>query len=123
MNLTPRATAALLGIAVTAATPAAATAAAANAAATKTYAGSTYAMRWGPVTVRITVSGKRIVDVRASLPTERARSAQINGHAGPILRREALQSAGKSVHAVSGATMTSSAYALSLRSALRKAHI
>jgi uncharacterized protein with FMN-binding domain len=117
-----RAYGALLGIAIATATPAAAMPAAAAAAGT-VYSGGTYQMRWGLVTVRITVSGRRIVNVRASLPTERPRSAQINGHAGPILRREVLQSAGARVHAVSGATMTSNAYVLSLRSAMRKAHL
>jgi uncharacterized protein with FMN-binding domain len=119
-----RASAALLGLTLASATAVPATAVATAAAATgRVYSGSTYSMRWGLVTVRITVSGRRIVDVRATLPTERPRSAQINDRAGPILRREALQSAGVRVHAVSGATMTSNAYLLSLRSAMRKAHV
>jgi uncharacterized protein with FMN-binding domain len=93
------------------------------AAAGRVYNGATYRMRWGPVTVRITVDGRRVVDVRAALPTERPRSAQINDRAGPILRREALQSRSADIHLVSGATLTSRAYVLSLRSALRSAHL
>jgi uncharacterized protein with FMN-binding domain len=85
--------------------------------------GTTYHMKWGAVTVRIQVSGKRITDVAASLPTERSRSAQINNRAAPILKREVLQAQSARVHAVSGATMTSNSYVPSLRSALSKAHL
>jgi uncharacterized protein with FMN-binding domain len=80
-------------------------------------------MKWGPVTVRIRVSGKRITDVASSLPTERSRSAQINDRAGPMLKREVLQVQSARIHSVSGATMTSGAYVVSLRSALSKAHL
>jgi uncharacterized protein with FMN-binding domain len=85
--------------------------------------GATYRMKWGAVTVRIRVSGKRITDVAASLPTERARSGQINNRAAPILRREVLQAQSSKNHSVSGATMTSNAYVPSLRSAITKAHL
>jgi uncharacterized protein with FMN-binding domain len=87
--------------------------------------GATQSMKWGPVTVRIRLdpSGKRIVDVGAVLPTERSRSAQINYRAAPILKREVLQAQSARIHSVSGATMTSDAYTLSLRSALSKAHL
>jgi uncharacterized protein with FMN-binding domain len=80
-------------------------------------------MKWGPVTVRIRVSGKRIVNVGATLPTERPRSRTINDHAGPILRSEVLRAQSARIHAVSGATMTSQAYIKSLGSALGKAHL
>jgi uncharacterized protein with FMN-binding domain len=86
-------------------------------------AGTTYRMKWGAVTVRIRVSGKRITDLAASLPTERSRSAQINNRAAPILKREVLQAQSARIHTVSGATMTSNAYVPSLRSALTKAHL
>jgi uncharacterized protein with FMN-binding domain len=96
----------------------------AYAAATGTWVtGGTYRMKWGAVTVRIRVSGKRITDVAAALPTERARSAQINNRAAPILRSEVLKAQSARIHSVSGATMTSSAYVPSLRSALTKAHL
>jgi uncharacterized protein with FMN-binding domain len=85
--------------------------------------GTTYRMKWGDVTVRIRVSGRRITDVAASLPTERPRSAQINQRAAPILKREVLQAQSARIHSVSGATMTSNAYVPSLRSALGKAHL
>jgi uncharacterized protein with FMN-binding domain len=57
------------------------------------------------------------------VPTERPRSAQINGRAVPILRSEVLRAQSARIHLVSGATMTSNAYVTSLRSALTKAHL
>ena len=95
----------------------------ATAAAGRLYVGNTSSMKWGPVTVRIRVSGKRIINVGATLPTERPRSRSINDHAGPILRSEVLRAQSASIHAVSGATMTSGAYVRSLRSAISKAHL
>lgn len=87
--------------------------------------GATYHMKWGDVTVKIRLDGrgKRIVNVGAVLPTERRRSAQINNRAAPILRSELLRAQSARIHSVSGATMTSNSYVLSLRSALGKAHL
>jgi uncharacterized protein with FMN-binding domain len=87
------------------------------------YTGSTSSMKWGPVTVRIRVQGKRIVNVGAVLPTERARSASINSRAAPILKSEVLKAQSARIHAVSGATMTSGAYIKSLSNAIAKAHL
>jgi uncharacterized protein with FMN-binding domain len=94
-----------------------------SSAAARWVSGATSSMKWGPVTVRIQVSGKRITGVASSLPTERSRSAQINNRAAPILKREVLQAQNARIHSVSGATMTSGAYIQSLRSALSKAHL
>jgi uncharacterized protein with FMN-binding domain len=94
-----------------------------TASAGRLYVGTTYRMKWGDVTVRIRVRGRRVVDVRGTLPRERSRSARINDHAGPILRREALRAQSARIHAVSGATMTSDSYVLSLKSALGRAHL
>ena len=80
-------------------------------------------MRWGPVQVTIIVTGKRITDGRASTPAERARSAYINYQAVPLLRQEVLQAQSASIDLISGATMTSEAYAQSLQAALAKARI
>jgi uncharacterized protein with FMN-binding domain len=87
--------------------------------------GSTYRMKWGPVTVRIRLdsNGKRVVNVGATLPIAKRRSAEINNRAAPILKREVLQAQSTRINSVSGATMTSDAYVLSLRSALSKAHL
>jgi uncharacterized protein with FMN-binding domain len=87
--------------------------------------GAAYRMKWGTVTVRIRLdsSGRRIADVGAVLPTERSRSAQINNRAAPILKSEVLKAQSARIRLVSGATMTSDAYVLSLRSAIGKAHL
>lgn len=89
------------------------------------YTGATYRMKWGDVTVRIRLdsAGKRIVNVGAVLPTERQRSAEINNRAAPILKREVLRAQSAHISSVSGATMSSDAYVLSLRSALGRAHL
>jgi len=100
-----------------------ASAAARSSAATHTYAGSRAHMRWGTVQVTITVKSKRMTNVKASLPLNKARSRSINTRAAPILRREALQAQSANISAVSGATLTSHAYSQSLQAALNKAHI
>jgi uncharacterized protein with FMN-binding domain len=78
--------------------------------------------RYGPVQVRVTLSGNRIVDVEAlQLPSDRSRSEQISMNAGPVLRQEVLQAQSAQVHAVSGATYTSVGYRQSLQAALDQA--
>jgi uncharacterized protein with FMN-binding domain len=94
---------------------------AASAATGKLYTGRTASMRWGPVTVRIRVRNHKIVNIGATVPTERRRSEEINSRAVPVLKSEALRAQSSRVNAVSGATMTSDAYAASLRSAMSKA--
>lgn len=77
---------------------------------------------YGPVQVRITLSGSRIVDVQAlQLPHDRARSASISENAGPQLRREALAAQSARIDGVSGASYTSEGYAESLQGALDRA--
>jgi uncharacterized protein with FMN-binding domain len=95
----------------------------ASAASSKRISGPAVNMRWGGVRVVIYVQGKRVVDVKAAYPTERARSAQINQHAIPILRSEVLKAQSANIHAVSGATNTTDAYKKSLASALHTAGI
>jgi len=81
--------------------------------------GPTEENRYGPVQVRVTLSGNRIVDVQAlQLPSDRSRSRQINDVAGPELRQEALQAQSAQVHTISGATYTSTGYRQSLQAAL-----
>ena len=79
---------------------------------------------YGPVQVRITMSGSVIRDVVAlQLPGDRRRSAAISSEAGPILRQEALTAQSARIDTVSGATYTSDGYAQSLQSALDQAHV
>jgi uncharacterized protein with FMN-binding domain len=73
----------------------------------------------GPVKVEIWVTGRRITDVEAlSLPNDNAHSIELSNYAGPKLRKQALAAQSASIHGVSGATMTSTAYEQSLQSAI-----
>lgn len=92
---------------------------------TVTYKGPSMDMRWGPVQVAIVVRNRKIVDVQASAPTERQRSAEINSQALPLLKSEVLRAQSARIDLLSEATMTSEAYDMSLQAAInsaRKAH-
>ncbi|WP_412543381.1 FMN-binding protein [Longispora sp. K20-0274] len=94
----------------------------ADTAAAFTVTGPVVDTRWGPVQVRITVAGGRITDATAVLtPSSHRRSVAINGRAAPLLRQEALTAQSAAVDVVSGATITSEAYAESLQAALDSA--
>lgn len=86
-----------------------------------TYSGTPVHQTFGPVQATITVSGKRISDVAISAPQSDSHSAAINQQAAPILRSETLQAQSAQINLVSGATLTSEAYAQSLQSALDQA--
>lgn len=74
---------------------------------------------FGPVQVKVTLEGRRLVDVVAlQLPSRLARSREISEFAAPILRREALAAQSAAIVSVSGASITSEAYAGSLQAAL-----
>jgi uncharacterized protein with FMN-binding domain len=100
-----------------------ATAASTKAVKTRLVYGPVVSMRWGPVQVRIRVKGKTFTNLGTTFPTERPKSARINANAVPILRQEALRSHTARIHAVSGATLTSKAFAASLQAAISKAHV
>ncbi len=95
----------------------------AAAASTRTVRGPSVHMRWGNVTVTIRVSGRRLVDLSGSVPSHKPRSNRINGRALPKLRSEALAAQSARIYTVSGATLTSNAFATSLQAALRTAGI
>ena len=99
----------------------------APAGAAHTYVGPSADMQWGPVQVTIVVKGKLVTDLSATAPTERARSAMINGQAVPMLRQEVLQAKTvaniKNIYGISGATLTSEAFYQSLLAALTSAHL
>lgn len=80
-------------------------------------------MQWGIVQVTIVVQGKKVIDIQTVAPTERARSAYINSIAVPMLRQEALTAQSANIYLISGATMTSEAFAMSLQSVLQTAKI
>jgi uncharacterized protein with FMN-binding domain len=96
---------------------------AASTQASRLVTGPSVGMRWGPVQVRIRVSGHTFTTLGATYPTHRPKSARINNHAIPILRQEALKAHSARIHAVSGATLTSRAFSSSLQAAITKAHL
>jgi uncharacterized protein with FMN-binding domain len=84
-----------------------------------TFTGTVAPTDYGPVQVRIVVTGGRMADVTAvQLPTDEARSRQISGRAAPILRQEALNAQNANIDTVSGASYTSQGYRASLQAAL-----
>jgi uncharacterized protein with FMN-binding domain len=86
------------------------------------YTGTTEQTRFGPMQVKITVSGGKITDVIAlQLTNAEPRSVAISNEAAPILRSEVLAAQSASVDSVSGATYTTEGYLTSLQSALDKA--
>ena len=115
----------------TSATPTTSTTAATNSTTTKStsttladgqYTGTSSTTRWGPVQVRITVSGGRITAVDVlSYPSNDNKSRSINATAVPRLVQSSLTAQSASVSSVSGATYTSAAYKTSLQSAIDQA--
>jgi uncharacterized protein with FMN-binding domain len=96
--------------------------AAAQSGAAKTVTGAAWPTIYGPVQVRITVTGGKVTAVAATeYPEETPRDYQINSFAIPELNSEALAADSAKIDAVSGATYTSGGYVGSLQSALDKA--
>lgn len=87
-----------------------------------TWTGQAANTRYGPVQVRITVSGGTITDVQVpQYPSESGRDQQINSRALPILVQQTVTAQSAQVDMVSGATYTSTGYRTSLQSALDQA--
>jgi uncharacterized protein with FMN-binding domain len=85
--------------------------------------GSVAQTRWGPVQVRVRISGGRIVDVTTlQVPSANRRDKEINSSAVPQLRSEVLAAQSARIDTVSGATVTSDGYRESLQAALDAAH-
>jgi uncharacterized protein with FMN-binding domain len=88
-----------------------------------TFTGDAADTRYGPVQVRITVSGGKITDAQAvQYPQESGRDVRINSTAVPELNQETLQAQSAQIDTVSGATYTSEGYQQSLQSAIDAAH-
>lgn len=84
--------------------------------------GSTENNPYGPIQVRITLSGGKLVEVTAvQSPTDHSLSVAIAQQALPILRQEVLQAQSARIDNVSGASYDSLGYAQSVQSALDKA--
>ena len=73
--------------------------------------------------VQATVQNGKIAQVQfLQYPTDRRTSQQINAIAVPDLQQEAIQAQSANVDIISGATLTSEGFQMSLQSALANAH-
>ena len=91
---------------------------------TVTVTGDEASTRWGPVQVRLTVSGGTITDVTVvEYPDGNGKDQQINSYALPVLVSETMDANSADIDMVSGATVTSDGYVSSLQSALDLAGI
>ena len=87
-----------------------------------TFDGGVYDAYFGPVQVEIIVRGGKVVSCKATqYPDHRRTSVSINQQALPILEREVVMVQSAKVHMISGATLTSRAYAASLVDAIQQA--
>jgi uncharacterized protein with FMN-binding domain len=85
--------------------------------------GSVAQTRWGPVQVRVTITGGKITDVQAlQYPNGNNRDAEINSYALPQLHDQAIAAQSARIDGVSGATVTTDGYTSSLQSALDAAN-
>ena len=90
----------------------------------KSFTGTAVDTQYGPVQVRITVAGGKVTSARVTqVPWNGGTDQQINGHAVPILNKEAVQAQNATIDMVSGATFTSGGYIQSLQSAIDRAHL
>lgn len=89
---------------------------------TRTVTGDEAQTQWGPVQVRLTMTGSTIkgVDV-IEYPNGNGRDQEINAYALPQLVQETLSAQSANIDMISGATVTSGGYLQSLQSALDKA--
>jgi uncharacterized protein with FMN-binding domain len=103
------------------ATPAAGPSASGTAAGGATGASEQYG--YGELTTRVTLSGGHITNVTVPvIRTAEQYSQQLASQVIPMLRGEVLAAQSANINAVSGATYTSQAYALSVQAALDKLH-
>ncbi|MCU1619680.1 MAG: hypothetical protein JWR41_1686 [Modestobacter sp.] len=87
-----------------------------------TVTGPSASTRWGPVQVQLTVAGGVITDVTVvEYPSGNGKDRQINARALPVLVRETLAAQSTGIDMVSGATVTSEGYLVSLQGALDQA--
>ncbi|MFE7433960.1 FMN-binding protein, partial [Streptomyces tendae] len=88
---------------------------------TQVLTGDAAQTQYGPVQVRVTVSGGRITDAEALQAPKGGRSDQVTADAVPKLNQAAVAAGNADIDAVSGATYTSAGYTRSLQSALDRA--
>ncbi|MEV8123934.1 FMN-binding protein [Streptomyces sp. NPDC085944] len=88
---------------------------------TQVLTGDAAQTQYGPVQVRVTVSGGKITEVETLQAPKGGRSGQVTADAVPKLNRAAVAAGNADIDAVSGATYTSAGYQQSLQSALDRA--
>ncbi|WP_393085487.1 FMN-binding protein [Streptomyces sp. LN704] len=87
----------------------------------RTVTGDVAQTQYGPVQVRVTVSGGKVTKSEVvQIPTG-GRSTEVSNSSVPRLNQEAVAAGSADIDAVSGATYTSAGYKKSLQSALDKA--
>ncbi len=87
-----------------------------------TYTGPQVDIRWGYVQVQATIKSGQIASVQVvQYPTERRTSARINSIAVPELQQEAIQAQSANVNIITGATLTSEGFQMSLQAVLSQA--
>ncbi|MFG2131289.1 FMN-binding protein [Streptomyces sp. NPDC048751] len=86
-----------------------------------TFTGAVAQTQYGPVQVRVTVSGGKITKAETVQAPKGGRSDQITADAVPKLNQAAMAAGSADIDAVSGATYTSAGYKQSLQSALDQA--
>ncbi|MFI1002173.1 FMN-binding protein [Streptomyces galbus] len=92
-----------------------------GAGAARTVTGAVAQTQYGPVQVRVTVSGGKITGAEAVQAPEGGESDRKTALAVPRLNREAVAAGSADIDSVSGATYTSEGYKKSLQSALDRA--
>jgi len=86
------------------------------------YNGPTVNVYYGLVSVQATVKNGSIVDVQfLQYPNDRRTSIRINSFAMPYLQQETIQAQTANVNLISGATLTSEGFVMSLDAALKSA--
>lgn len=86
------------------------------------YVGQVVDAFYGLVKVQATIQNGALADVEfLEYPNDRRTSIRINTIAMPVLKSEAIQAQSADVDIISGATLTSEAFSLSLQSALESA--
>ncbi|MFJ8192303.1 FMN-binding protein [Streptomyces sp. NPDC096094] len=88
---------------------------------TQTLTGAAAQTQYGPVQVRVTVSGGKITGAEALQAPKGGQSDQVTADAVPELNQAAIAAGTADIDAVSGATYTSAGYKQSLQSALDQA--
>jgi len=87
-----------------------------------TYTGPEVNAFYGLVQVQVTIQNGKIANVQfLDYPRDRRTSQRINSQVMPWLTQEAIQAQSANVDIISGATLTSEAFANSLQSALQSA--